>query len=205
MSPVRYLESIGTFDSHVIAAHCVQLSDEDIEILKNKKVNVVNNPSSNMKLGNGFARVKELLEAGVNVALGTDGPASNNNQDIFEEMHMAALVNKGATLDSTAVRAYEVLKMGTINGAMALGIDDKVGTVEIGKEADLILVDLGSPHMRPLNNIISSLVYSAKSSDVLMTMVKGKIVMSDGKVHGCDIDEVIERVETFRKENYCES
>jgi len=181
MSPIQYVDSLGLFELPTQAAHCVHIDDEDMKILKSRDVSVVNNPSSNLKLANGFAPVAKMLTMGINVALGTDGPSSNNNQDLFEEMHLAALVNKGYEENPTVLRAYEVLQMATINGARALGIEEKVGTIEVGKKADLIMIDLKAPHLNPRNNLLSSLVYSVSSSDVVLTMVEGKVLYREGE------------------------
>ncbi len=196
-SPIKYVDDLGLFDYPTIAAHCVNVSEEDIEILASKKVNVINNPSSNLKLANGFAPVNEMLKKGINVALGTDGPSSNNNQDMFEEMHLAALINKTISNDTTVLPAFEVLKMATVNGAKALRIDDEVGTLEVGKKADIILIDIKKPHSYPHHNLISSLVYSANSSDVDTVIVNGKILYQDRKFKTLEIEEIYKNVEKY--------
>lgn len=190
-SPVEYLESLGVFERPTKACHCVHLTDHDIEILKNYKVNVLYCPTSNLKLANGFAPVNKLQEKGVNVALGTDGPASNNNLNMFEEIHLAAIINKGISGDATAVPAIEALKMATINGARALGLEDEVGSIEVDKKADLILVDTGAPHFEPKSNLISSLVYSTQAFDVETVIVDGEILMEERVLKTIDIEKVI--------------
>lgn len=186
-TPIAHVNELGLFDRPTFAAHCVHLEDEDFDILRDKGVSVINNPGSNLKLGNGFAPVAKLLKHGVNVALGTDGSSSNNNQNLFEEMNYVALVNKGLSGDTTEIPAYTALQMGTINGAKALGIDHKVGSLEVGKEADIILVDINKSHFYPRFNLIASLIYSAQASDVKTVMVQGNILMEN--YHLSQIDE----------------
>ncbi len=198
-SPIGHVADLGLLDNHVIAAHCVHISDEDIEIMSNKDFHVVNNPSSNLKLANGFAPVYKMKKAGINVALGTDGPASNNNQDMFEEMHLAAILNKSVAGDTTFLPAYEVLEMATINGAKALGIDHLVGTLEAGKQADLILIDLEKPHLHPHFNLLSLLVYSASSADVKTVIVDGKILYDDYKFMDMDLKTIYREATKYSK------
>lgn len=193
MTPIQYVDDLKLLDNHVIAAHCVHVTDEDIEIMARKDFNVVNNPSSNLKLANGFAPLHKMKAKGINIALGTDGPSSNNNQDMFEEIHIAAILNKSVANDTTFLPAYEVLEMATINGAKALGIDHLVGSLEIGKRADVILLDLKKPHMYPLHNLMSSLVYSVNSSDVKTVIVDGKILYDNYQFKTINIDEVFEQ------------
>lgn len=175
MTPTAYMESTGLFENPTIAAHCVVMTDKDLEILKKHGVSVAHNPISNLKLASGIAPVPKMLEMGINVAIGTDGASSNNSLDMFEEIKTAALIHKGAGLDPTAVPAETALKMATVNGARALGFDN-LGMIKEGFLADMIVVDFDAPHLRPVNNPVSSIVYSAKCSDVKYTMVNGKIV-----------------------------
>ncbi len=175
MTPTAYMESAGLFENPTIAAHCVVMTDSDLEILKRHNVSVAHNPMSNLKLASGIAPVPKMLDMGINVALGTDGASSNNSLDMFEEIKAAALIHKGAGLDPTAVPAETALKMATVNGARALGFDD-LGMIKEGYLADLVVVDLDTPHLKPLYDPISSLVYSAKCGDVEYTMVNGNIV-----------------------------
>ena len=178
-SPVEYVRDCGIFENRTYAAHCVKVTDDDIAILAKNNVSVMNNPGSNLKFGNGFAPITKMLDAGINVSLGTDGPASNNNLNMFEEMNLTALVNKAADHSPTSVPAYTALKMATINGAKALGIDNEVGTVTVGKKADLILVDMEKPHFYPKLDIVSSLIYSAQASDVCSVICDGRFLMRD--------------------------
>lgn len=171
LSEVEFLDGIGFFKSHVLAAHCIRLSENDVSILSKYNVHVAHVPVANMKLGLGAAKIKDLIGLGVNVCLGTDGPASNNTLDMFETMKFAALLQKLTYANPTVLSAYEVLKMATINGAKALGLEDEIGSLEIGKKADMILIDLSKPHLKPLHDVFAGLVYSARGSDVDMVIV----------------------------------
>lgn len=193
--PVEHLDAIGFLGPEVLAAHCVWLTEREIKILKERGVKPVHNPVSNMKIGCGVAPVPEMLAAGIPVALGTDGAASNNALDMFNEMKFAALLNKVHKLDPVAVPAPSALEMATINGAIALGLQDKIGSLEAGKKADIVLVDLKKSHLTPLHNVISHLVYSALGCDVDTTIVDGKILMQGRKVLTLDEDKVLERAQ----------
>ncbi len=199
-SPIAHVNDLGMFELPTMAAHCVYLSDDDIDIISKKGAHVLNNPGSNLKLGNGFAPIDKLLNAGVNVALGTDGPSSNNNQNMFEEISLAGLINKGINNDSTSVPAMTALKMATINGAKALGVEDNIGTVEVGKKADIILIDVKKPHFYPKHNVTSALVYSAQASDVDTVIVDGKILMENREIKTIDVEKVMYNVEKHAKE-----
>ncbi len=199
-SPIKHVNDIGLFDLPTMAAHCVHLSDEDIDILAEKNVSVLNNPGSNLKLGNGFASIEKLLKKGVNVALGTDGPSSNNNQNMFEELNLASLINKAINGDTTCVPASTALKMATINGARALGLESDIGTIEVGKKADMILIDLNKPHLYPKHNFISAMAYSAQASDVDTVIVDGKILMEKREIKTIDVEKVMYKAEKHAKE-----
>ncbi len=175
MTPTQWMEHWGIFDVPCTAAHGVWFSDEDMEILKNHQVTVVHNPVSNLKLASGVAEIPKLKEKGINIALGTDGASSNNNLDLFEEIKLTGILHKGIQLDPTLLPAWEVLKMATVNGAKALGYDD-LGLLKEGYLADLILLDFAKPHLTPNHNTISNLVYAVRGSDVVYTLVDGKIV-----------------------------
>ncbi len=194
-SPIQHVHDLGLFDSRTYAAHCVHISEDDIKIMAEKGVTAVNNPTSNFKLANGFAPVTKLLEAGVNVALGTDGPGCNNNTNMFEEINLAALANKAVEENPTVVPAYTALKMATVNGAKALGLEDEIGTLEKGKKADMILIDLKKAHFYPRYNLISSLVYSAQGSDVKTVLCNGRILMEDYKLLTLDEETVFREAE----------
>jgi len=190
MCSVNMLDELGFLGPDVLAAHCIWLSSGDMDILAHKDVNVVHCPVSNMKLASGIAPVPELLNRGVNVALGTDGAASNNSLDMFGEMKTAALLHKVNSMDPTALPAGEVLKMATCNGAKALGI--ATGMLKEGLSADIIIVDINKPHLVPIHDPISHLVYAARGSDVCTTIVNGQILMEDNQVLSIDQEKVIE-------------
>ena len=189
-SPVEYVRDCGIFENRTYAAHCVKVTDDDIKILAEHNVSVVNNPGSNLKFGNGFAPVSKMLAAGINVSLGTDGPASNNNLNMFEEINLTALVNKAADHSPISVPAYKALQMATINGAKALGIDNITGSIVVGKKADIIILDTERPHFYPKLNIVSSLVYSAQASDVCTVICNGRLLMRDRELLTLDEAEV---------------
>lgn len=199
MSPVAYMEKLGLFDQKTYAAHCVHVSFDDIRILADYDVSVVNNPGSNFKLGNGFAPVPKFLNSGVNVCLGTDGPASNNNLNIFEEINLTSLVNKAVSEDPSVVPAYTALEMATINGARALGREKETGSLEVGKKADIIVINADKPHFHPGLNTVSSLVYSSQASDVCTVLCDGRLLMEDGKLLTLDEHEVYRRADVAVK------
>ena len=174
-TPIAYLAETGLLDYGGYAAHCVWCTDDDFRIMAERNVSLVHNPSSNMKLASGFARVCRAAELGVNVALGTDGPASNDNLDMFEEMHLTSLIHKGVLLDPTVLSPWEVIEMATVNGAKALGRYD-TGEIALGKAADLCVVALDKPHLNPCVDPANLIVHSAHASDVAMTIVDGRIV-----------------------------
>ncbi|MBN4069499.1 MAG: N-ethylammeline chlorohydrolase [Alkaliphilus sp.] len=198
-SPIKHVSDLGLFDVNTTAAHCVHLSDEDIEILSTKGVNVINNPGSNLKLGNGFAQVDKLISKGVNVALGTDGSASNNNLNMFEEINLAAIVNKAVNLDSTSVPAIKAIEMATKNGAKALNLNS-IGSIEIGKKADVILIDMKKPHYYPRHNEVSALAYSAQASDVETVIINGKIIMDNYKIKTVDLEKIYYNIDRVTKD-----
>ncbi len=188
-TPIAYFEEIGLLEAPVYAAHCVWVTEADMRIMARRGVSMVHNPSSNMKLGSGFAPVAAAMAAGVNVALGTDGCASNNNLNMFEEMHLAALIHKGVAQDPTVLSVDQILDMATVNGARAMGRPD-TGEIAVGKKADLIALSLDAPHLQPQTDIPALLVYSAQASDVCMTMVDGRILYEDGEYKTLDPKEV---------------
>jgi len=194
-SPVQHLADLGMFACRTVAAHCVHVSADDIDLLAKHKVSVVNNPTSNMKLANGFAPIDAIMKKGINLALGTDGSASNNNVNLFEEMHLAALVNKAVTEDAESVPATEVLRMATINGAKALGLENEIGSLEVGKRADLILLDTNKPHYFPRHNPVSSLAYSAQAADVKTVMVNGQVLLENYQLKTIDVEETMREAE----------
>jgi 5-methylthioadenosine/S-adenosylhomocysteine deaminase len=181
-TPVEYLNKIGFLNDRVIAAHTVHITDNEIAILKRLGVGSAHCPQSNMKLASGVAPIVKMLAADVWVGLGTDGAASNNDLDMWEEMDAAAKLQKTFTGDPKAVTAYEALEMATIRGARALHIADKVGSIETGKFADVIVVDMDSLHQTPMFNVFSHLVYTTKAADVRSVVINGKIVMRDRRL-----------------------
>ncbi len=178
LRPVAHLEKLGFFSRPSLVAHAVHLTDEEIEILAANKVAVSHNPGSNLKLASGVARVPQLLKAGVVVSLGTDGPASNNNLDMFEEMRLAALIHKGVSGDPTAVPALEALRMGTLYGAQSLYLDN-LGTLEAGMKADFVALDVDQAHFLPRTDYVSHVVYSAAGQDVRHVWVDGRQVVNN--------------------------
>lgn len=192
MTPCAHLESLGFFDLPVIAAHCVYLTDNDIDILKKHNVTVITNPKSNLKLANGIAPVEKLRKAGVRVAIGTDGSSSNNALNMFSEMNILALLQKGMTKDPTAAPARYVFDCATAAGAEALGIDS--GAISPGKNADIVLLDTKLPQLVPLNDPQSALVYSADGSETDSVFIGGKPVMLGGILQNIDENTVFEKV-----------
>jgi 5-methylthioadenosine/S-adenosylhomocysteine deaminase len=197
MTPIAYLESIGFLGSNLSAAHVNWIDGNDIETLEKTKTSVVHNPESNMKLATGISPVPEMLKNGVNVALGTDGAASNNNLDMFGEMATAARLHKIAQKDPQAITALDVIKMATLGGAQALGAEEEIGSLEKGKRADIILINLRKAHLTPIYNFYSHLVYSAISSDVDTVIINGRVVMRNRKVLTADEEEILEKARYF--------
>ena len=190
-TPTEYLRDLGVFELPTLAAHGVYLNDSDIAILREHQVSIAHNPSSNMKLASGIANLPKYFAAGLNVSLGTDGASSNNSLNMFKEMTMCSFAQKVNAMDPTVLPAETILQMATINGARALHWDDEIGTLEVGKKADMILVDLNKPHFAPWNNSVSDLVYSAQGSDVKTTIVNGKILMKDYEVLTMDAEKIM--------------
>ncbi len=178
-TPIAYLAQTGLLDFGGYAAHCVWCTDDDFRIMADKGVSLVHNPSSNMKLGSGFARVPRAMELGVNVALGTDGPASNDNLDMFEEMHLASLIHRGVSHDPSVLSPWDVIEMATKNGAKALGRDD-TGEIAVGKRADLCIVDMNRIHLVPDYDIANLVVHSMHAGDVVQTIAGGRILYDRG-------------------------
>ena len=190
-SPIELARRCGLFDSPFIAAHCVQVTPEDIDILKKYHVSVVTNPASNMKLGNGFAPIPEMLEKGINVCLGTDGAASNNSLNLIHEMSLLALIHKGTHRASQCVSAAEVFRIATLNGARALGMEQQIGSIEAGKKADIAILDLKTPSMWPNNNPIAALSYSANGSEVDSMIINGELTMEHQSVLTMDEERIL--------------
>lgn len=199
MTPVEYLNNYGLFDTNTTAAHCVWLEENDYNILREKNVTVAVNSVSNLKLASGVADVQKMLDRGINVAIGTDGVASNNSLNFIEEMKFFALVPKMMFKRPEIITPTEVIKAATVNGAMAQGRSD-CGLLKEGYKADLIVIDLSGPHMHPIHDLKNNLVYSASGSDVILTMVDGKVLYKDGEYKTIDIEKVIANVERCKKE-----
>ena len=194
LRPFEYLDSIGLLGPDVVCAHSVWLSDREIEIIKEKDVKISHNPCSNMKLASGIAPVSKLLENDICVAIGTDGASSNNNLDLIEELKTASLLQKVATLDPKVLTSDEAVAMGTINGARALGLDDEIGTVEVGKKADLILIDTNRANMVPdSSNLSSNIIYAANGSNVDTTICNGQILMENKELTTLDEQEIYQK------------
>jgi len=179
---IEYLHKLGLLTPRLIAAHCVHVSPREIDLMRMNNVGVAHCPVSNAKLGDGIAPLTEFLNAKISLGLGSDGPATNNCIDMFQEMKFACLLQRAARCNPTVVKAEDVLKMATINGARLLGMNNEIGSLEIGKRADIIVVNFEKPHLYPKTNFVSHLVYSAKASDVDTTIVDGKVLMRDRKV-----------------------
>jgi len=193
-TPIQYLDQLELLDENTLLIHCVWIDEDDIEIIAASNASVSHNPESNAKLAAGIAPVPKLLKAGVCVGLGTDGCASNNNLDLFHEMDMAAKLHKVDTFDPTTMDAATVVKMATIEGARAIGLDKRTGSIEVGKQADLIVIDTQAPHLMPIYHPESHIVYTAKSSDVRDVVVDGCVLVKDRKVLQLDIEEIMAKV-----------
>ena len=189
--PAEFMDEVGLIGSNVVFAHGVWLTEPEWAILARKHASVAHCPSSNMKLSSGIASVPEMMRAGVNVGLGCDGGPSNNCYDMIREMKTASLLHKVRTLDPLTMKAGTVLEMATIGGARALGLEQQIGSIEVGKKADLVLVNLGSAHLTPTFNPISSIVYAAEGSDVETVIVDGRIIMENKVVKTLDEERVI--------------
>ncbi len=193
-TPIEMAERNGLFDGLCVAAHCVRIDEKDMDILKAHNVSVVTNPASNMKLGNGFAPVKEMMDKGINVCLGTDGAASNNSLNLFHELGLLTLIHKGTHKTPQCISAKEAFKIATINGAKALGLDKEIGTIEVGKKADLAIIDLENPSLMPANDMIAALSYSANGSEVDTVIIDGCVVMEGKKMLTVDEKTVYAKV-----------
>lgn len=191
-SPVDLLEEYYK-DMHLVLAHCVKIEPEEIIKVKDLDVSIAHCPVSNLKLGCGIAKIKEFLENDINVSLGTDGQGSGNNLDMFSTMAYTALLQKGINEDATLLPAYEVIKMATINGAKALKVQDRIGSIEEGKQADLIIIDLETTMTQPINDVFSNIVYNTRPNNVITTIVNGNILMEDRIIEGINEKEIYEK------------
>ena len=200
MSPTKRLDLVGVFDGPTLVAHAVWMSDEDLAILEQRKVGVAHNPSSNMKLASGVAPVLAMLKRDLAVGVGTDGPSgSNNDLNLFEEMDLAAKLQKVTSMDPRSLTAEQAFEMATLRGARAMGLEKKVGSLEAGKRADLIAVELEQPHAMPMFNVYSQLVYALKGSDVRDVMIDGRWVVRDRQMLTLPIEEIRRKVAEYQK------
>ncbi len=200
MTPVQALDSIGALNGRTLGAHGVWLDDGDLRILKERGTGLAHCPSSNSKLASGVARVPRILSFGIPMGLGTDGFAgSNNDASLFEEMDLAAKLQKATTLDPEALPARQALEMATITGARALGLEKQIGSIESAKRADLIMVRLDAPHAVPLYDVVSQLVYALKASDVNDVMVNGRLIVKDRNVLSLNSKEILAQAESYRR------
>lgn len=193
-TPVALLDDLGFLDEHTILAHCVQMRGDDLERIKKSGASIVTNPASNAKLGNGFAPAVKMMDMGINLCIGTDGAASNNTLNMFREMSLLSLLQKGLHSDPTAMSADKVIKAATENAAAALGMSGKLGVIREGALADLIFIDLNEPSLFPDNNIPTSLCYSANGTEVSSVMINGRFVMRDRQMLTIDVKNVYEHV-----------
>lgn len=196
LTPARFLEDCGVFENNTNLAHCVWVTDDDIECLAKNNVTVTHCPASNMKLGSGFAPVRKMLDAGINVALGTDGASSNNILNMFEEMRLAAMIARGNSGDANAISPKEIFKMATINGAKFQGRLD-TGAIKLGNKADLVVLDFDKPHLTPCYDVLTNIVFAAQASDVVLTMVDGEVLYRDGKFKTIDIEKVYDKKDYY--------
>jgi 5-methylthioadenosine/S-adenosylhomocysteine deaminase len=200
MSPVAYLDKIGVLGPDVVAAHCIFVDQADRQLLSRRGVGCVHNPSSNMMLASGVAPVPDMRAAGIAVGLGTDGPAgSNNDLDLMEEIDLAAKLAKISKMDPLALNAKSVVEMATIDGARAIHLDREIGSLEAGKKADLILIDMNKPHAVPMYDIYSQIAYSLKGSDVATVIIGGRVVMQDHLLLTVDEPTVLEKAREYGK------
>jgi 5-methylthioadenosine/S-adenosylhomocysteine deaminase len=191
MTPAQVFARHGVFDTPTTAAHCVWVSDEDMDILAAKGVTAAHNPYSNLKLASGVAPVKRMHEKGINVTLGTDGMASNNSHDLFEEIKLSSCLQKYAACDPTAAPALEVLKTATINGAKAQGRQNESGILQEGFDADMVLLDFDNPRQTVCHNPVLNLAYSTSGRDVVMTLCQGRVLYENGEYKTLDIEKIL--------------
>ena len=200
LTPIGHLADLGILAPNLLTCHCVVLTDEDISLLQQFDVKVAHNPESNMKLASGIAPIPRLLKEGICVGLGTDGCASNNNLDLFQEMDTVAKLHKVNTFDPTVIDSTTALRMCTIEAARALGLEGITGSLEVGKKADIILLDTKKPHLTPMYNPASHLVYSARGSDVITTIINGEVVMEDRRLFTLDLEKTMDDIRKIAKD-----
>lgn len=195
LTEIELLKSIDFLSPNVLAAHCIHLTQREMQIVAKHNVKVAYNPTANMKLAQGIPKIKNLTDLGITVGIGTDGPASNNSLDMIEEMKTAALLQKIYYMDPTVLLARQVLIMATIDGAKALGLEENVGSLEVGKKADIVLIDFRRPHLTPVHDRYANIVYSACGSDVDTVIVNGKLLMEGRNVKTLDEQEVMRKAQ----------
>jgi 5-methylthioadenosine/S-adenosylhomocysteine deaminase len=193
-TPVQHLDNLGLLDERTLAVHCVVLEDQDIATLAARRVKVAHCPESNMKLASGAAPAAQMLKAGITLGIGTDGSASNNDVDMFGEMNTAAKLQKVVNMDPTAMNGETTLHAATLGGAACLHAADEIGTLDVGKKADIIVIDLNQPHLTPLYNIPSHLVYAARGADVIHSFINGRMVMRNRQLLTLDEEAILTRM-----------
>ena len=200
LSPVMHLEQLGLLNDRVLAAHCVKIDDSEIDLLARRNIGISHCQESNMKLASGTSPVVSMLERGLKLSIGTDGPASNNDVDLFSEMNTVAKIHKGILLDPTVMSAEQTLRCATAGGAAALKAQEMIGTLSAGKKADLIVLDLNQPHMTPIYNVVSHLVYVASGADVIHSIINGKLVMKDRELLTLDEKSILGQMRSLAKD-----
>ncbi|MGD8962996.1 MAG: amidohydrolase [Desulfobacterales bacterium] len=193
-TPIGYLDRLGILDKNTLLVHCVWLDEADIDRIAKRKASISHNPESNAKLAAGIAPAPQLLKAGIALGLGTDGCASNNNLDLFHEMDMAAKIHKAETYDPTTMDATTVVEMATIGSARAIGLDNQIGSLEKGKQADVIIIENRSPHLTPMYHPESHIVYAAKSADVRDVIVAGRVLVRNRQILSLDVEQIMSKV-----------
>ena len=196
---MEYLDSLGVLDKHVIAAHCIAITDRDIAIMKRRSVKASHNPISNLKLASGISPVLKMLKEGVIVSLGTDSPCSNNTADMFGVMKTTALLHKGVNRNPALMPAEQILEMATIEGAKALSWENEIGSIQVGKKADLAIINFRKPHLYPLYNETSHLIYAAKATDVETVIINGEIVMENRRLTTLNVEKVMDMAEKAKE------
>ena len=199
-TPIQYLDRLGILDENTLLVHCVWVNDKDIEVIAGRKAGISHNPESNAKLASGIAPTPKFLKSGIRVGLGTDGCASNNNLDLFHEMDMVAKLHKAEKFDPTIMDAKTVVQMATIAGAQAIGLDRLIGSLEVGKRADLIVIDTDVPHLVPMYHPESHIVYAAKASDVRDVIVDGRVLVRNREILHLDVTEIMTHIREIARQ-----
>lgn len=203
-TPIGYLDRLGLLDDNTLLIHSIWVNQEDIALIAERRAKISVTTESEMKLASGIAPVDQFLKSGIAVGLGTDGPASNNDLDLFQEMDFTAKLHKVNLLEPTVMDARTVLTMATMGGANAIGLEKEIGSLEVGKQADIIIIDTRKPHLVPIYNPVSHLVYSVKGSDVRDVIVGGKVVLKDRELLTLDMEEIYEKVNSIRLQTLSE-